>query len=69
MLKLNTLKESMDFTQLKSINLLKSLRGTQYSTKIQQFFEFDLAVKNLKKDLINCSVIILSVSFRQLWLL
>ena len=70
MLKFNTLKETINFAQIKSIDLIKILRGTQYSTTIEQLFEFDIAFKkNLRKDFENCSALILIASFRQLWFL
>ena len=47
--KLDRLKEEKNFEQIKSIDLIKILRGTQYSTKIKRFFEFDQAFKMFKK--------------------
>ena len=42
---------------MKSIDLIKLLRGTQYSTKIEQFFEFDDAIKKLEEGFgkLKCS--------------
>ena len=42
-------KEAKNFTQIKNVDLIKFLRGTQYSTKIEPVFEFDLALKKLRK--------------------
>ena len=57
MLKFNTLKEKMNFSQIKSIDLIKFLRGTQYSTTIKQFFEFDITFKKLEEKFgkLQCS--------------
>ena len=41
-LELNALKKTKNFAQIKSIDLIKFLRGTQYSTRVEQFFEFEL---------------------------
>ena len=57
MLNLNTLKETKNFAQIKSIDLIKFLRGTQYSTKVEQFFEFELVFKKLEQGFkkLQCS--------------
>ena len=57
MRRLNRLKEGKNFAQIKSIDLIKILRGTQYSTKIEQFFEFDQAIKKLEEgfEKLQCS--------------
>ena len=51
------LKKRKVFAQIKSIDLIKFLRGTQYSTKIKQLFEFDLAIKKLEEEFgkLQCS--------------
>ena len=56
-LKFNSLKETMNFCQMKSIDLIKFLRGTQYSTTIEQLFEFNLAFKKLEEgfEKLQCS--------------
>ena len=48
-LELDKLKRTKNLSQIKNIDLIKLLRGTQYSTKIEQFFEFDLTIKKLKE--------------------
>ena len=34
-------------SQIKNIDLIKFLRGTQYSTNVKQLFEFDLTIQKL----------------------
>ena len=48
-LKLDRLNHTESFKQIKNFDLIKMLRGTQYSTKIKQFFEFDLIIKKLEE--------------------
>ena len=57
MLKFDTLKETMNFAQIKSIDFIKFLRGTQYSTTIEQLFGFDIAFKKLEEGFgkLKCS--------------
>ena len=57
MLKLNALKHTKNFAQIKSIDLIKFLRGTQYSTRVEQFFEFELVFKKLEEgfEKLQCS--------------
>ena len=54
---LDRLKEIKNLAEIKSIDLIKLLRGTQYSTTIEQFFEFDLAFKKLEEGFgkLQCS--------------
>ena len=49
MLELDKLKRTKNLSQIKNIDLIKFLRGTQYSTNIKQLFEFDLTIKKLKE--------------------
>ena len=55
--KLNALKETNDFAQIENIDLIKILRGTQYSLTIEKFFEFDFAFKKLEEGFgkLQCS--------------
>ena len=46
-LELDKLKRTMNLSQIKNIDLIKFLRGTQYSTNIKQLFEFDLTIQKL----------------------
>ena len=39
--KINRLMNTNNFAQIKNFDVIKILRGTQYSTKIDNFFEFD----------------------------
>ena len=54
---LDRLKEIKNLAEIKSIDLIKLLRGTQYSTTIEQFFEFDVAFKKLEEGFrrLQCS--------------
>ena len=56
-LKLDKLKQTNSFEQIKNLDLIKMLRGTQYSSKIDQFFEFDLTIKKLEEgfEKLQCS--------------
>ena len=63
--KLNALKETNNFAKIENIDLIKNLRGTQYSLKIEKFFEFDFAFKKLEEGFENFSVLTLIASFRQ----
>ena len=56
-LNFDRLKEVKNFAQIKCIDLMQFLRGTQYSTKIEKFFEFDLAIKKLEEGFgkLQCS--------------
>ena len=47
MLELDKLKRTKNLSQIKNIDLIKLLRGTQYSTNIKQLFEFDLTIQKL----------------------
>ena len=57
MFKFDRLKSAKHFTQIKNIDLIKFLRGTQYSSKIEQSFEFDLAFKKIEEGFwtLKCS--------------
>ena len=57
LLKLNALKKTKNFAQIKSIDLIKFLRGTQYSTRVEQFFEFELVFKIFEQgfEKLQCS--------------
>ena len=49
MLELDKLKRTKNLSQMKNIDLIKILRGTEYSTNIKQLFEFDLTIQKLKE--------------------
>ena len=55
--KLDRLNDAKNCAQIKSIDLIQLLRGTQYSTKIEQLFEFDQAIKKLEEgfEKLKCS--------------
>ena len=57
MLMFNRLINTKKFAQIKSIDVIKFLRGTQYSTKIEQFFEFDIVIKKFEEGFgrLQCS--------------
>ena len=57
MLELDKLKRTKNLSQIKNIDLIKFLRGTQYSTNIKQLFEFDLTIQKLEEGLgkLQCS--------------
>ena len=46
-LELDKLKTTMNLSQIKNIDLIEFLRGTQYSTNIKQLFKFDLTIQKL----------------------
>ena len=48
-LELDKLKRTKNLSQIKNIDLIKFLRGTQYSTNIKQLFEFDIIIQKLKE--------------------
>ena len=56
-MQLDRLKEAKNFEQIKNIDLIKFMRGTQYSTNIEQFFDFDLAIKKIEEGFgkLQCS--------------
>ena len=54
---LDRLNRTKNLAQMKNIDLIKFLRGTQYSTKIEEFFEFDLIINQLEEGFnkLQCS--------------
>ena len=57
-LKLDRFKQAKSFEQLMNFDLIKMLRGTQYSSIIKQFFEFDMVFKKLEEGFKKTSVLL-----------
>ena len=60
---LDRLKTIKNLAEIKSIDLIKLLRGTQYSTTIEQFFEFDLVLKKTWSRILKTAMLLSWMQF------